>query len=167
MSAYENSRVPISACGSGSWGERGSETRIVPSSVECPYLQSVKIATPNPGSRPRGCPFLGIKRVTLETLSRAETLLAAWLNGAETRDKLSPSKHSGRVPSSASPSRERERQSRVVVGQTGEHIRFLSANLREHGDGVDDVRGLVRSAAKRLRGEVRAVRLNEQAIAGH
>ena len=45
-------------------------------------------------------------------------------------------------------------------------LRILAARRRESRDRVDHVRGLVRAAATRLWGEVRAVRLREDAIGG-
>ena len=56
---------------------------------------------------------------------------------------------------------------RVGVEPRRELGRVLAAGLGQGGDGVDDVRGLVRPPAARLRRQVGAVRLGEDALGGN
>src|SRR5919201_6606085 len=60
-----------------------------------------------------------------------------------------------------------ERGVGVCVQPRGEARRVFTARLREGGDGVDDIRRLVRSTTTGLRGEVRAVRLDEKPLRGN
>ena len=61
---------------------------------------------------------------------------------------------------------EREGARRVRVDLRRELVRVLAAGGRERRERVDDVRGLVRPAAQRLRREVRAVGLGEDPVGG-
>ena len=62
---------------------------------------------------------------------------------------------------------EPERGCRVGVDPRFELVRRLVSRVRQGRERVTDVRGLVGATADRLRGEVRAVGLREQAIGGN
>ena len=72
----------------------------------------------------------------------------------------------GRATSSARRSRQSKCGRRVRVRLHSEVLDRLAALLGEHAQRVHDVRGLVRRAADCLRGEVRAVGLDEEPVAG-